>query len=159
MKERLEEIQKRLDAATKWPWTLEKGFICSGGYEQGVSVAVMIARLDTDLAAGDDGPLIANAPADIDYLLSAVRDLQEENARLRAELEQYGAVVAWFDPVGTAKHHAEQHAATRMRDKCVEVVRARAWGFRSNLTEDRDPRHDELVALADALEKVELNDE
>jgi hypothetical protein len=46
-----------------------------------------------------------------------------------------------------------------MRDKCVEVVRARAWGFRSNLTEDRDPRHDELVALADALEKVELNDE
>jgi hypothetical protein len=45
---------------------------------------------------------------------------------------------------------AESHA---------EVVRARAWGFRSNLTEDRDPRHDELVALADALEKVELNDE
>jgi len=72
------EIEARADAATQGPWTLEKGFICSGGYQDGVSIAVRLMRLDTDPFAGDDGPFIAHSRTDIPRLLETIRELQEE---------------------------------------------------------------------------------
>lgn len=80
------EIEDLLAQITPGEWTLEQGFICSGGYDRGVS----IARIDTDLAAGNDGPFIAAAPSIVRQLLARVKELETAG---RAEIHELSTVL------------------------------------------------------------------
>lgn len=88
MNDRIQEIENRLDKATEGPWNLEgkeiwrRGDGYGGEYLEGHVWITDFTGLNPNNAA-----FIANAPTDIDYLLSEVERLQEENKVMKEALE------------------------------------------------------------------------
>ncbi|MCM3704034.1 hypothetical protein [Paenibacillus macerans] len=88
--DRIQKIKQRLSAATEGEWKLEgkeiwrRGDGYGGEYPKG---HVWI----TDFTGSNmnNAVLIANAPFDLDYLLSEVERLQTENEAMKEALEYY----------------------------------------------------------------------
>ena len=75
MPDRLQEIRARLDAATPGPWVVKppgEGKSSSGIRRGALDIAWSVT-------AREDADLIANAPADIAWLLAEVERLQRAN--------------------------------------------------------------------------------
>jgi len=91
---RIQEIEDRLAKATPGPWAWATGWHCSdsgptyvfseGPRYQGTHSGSSIP--DDHPQVDADADLIANAPADIAYLLDYVSDLESEAQSLRAQL-------------------------------------------------------------------------
>lgn len=77
---KLDEIKKALQAATPGPWVYND--ICDDIYAVKTDVIVCIA------VGPEDGPLIANAPEWLRFLLSELDREREENQKLREERDE-----------------------------------------------------------------------
>jgi hypothetical protein len=82
---RLDEIQARLDAATPGPWKLF-GTLAQWESEEDLSFGPDDAPEVGTVSEGlGDADFIANAPADMPYLLAELRKAREALARVEAE--------------------------------------------------------------------------
>lgn len=91
--DRLAQIEARLDAATPGPWGRVHLGLQGGEVIRNDSTRVRVARtyLNDDDRSSENADLIANAPADLRYLLDRLREAEE--ASLRHERERNRAVV------------------------------------------------------------------
>jgi hypothetical protein len=101
---RPEEIAARVRAATPGPWRINEHFcVIADGVEAAgeFTVCVVVSRTDGWMPSGQkeaDGALIANAPADLSWLLAERDRLRGEVERLTEEkADALSTIDAWFD--------------------------------------------------------------
>ena len=92
--DRIAEIRARLDAATSGPWVEDNGDVMTTGNTH--HGPIMVA-LDCDNEG--DAPFIANAPADIAWLLDEVDAARERIALLRAEVDDLDRIRRMYQEV------------------------------------------------------------
>lgn len=100
----IEEIEQRLAKATPGPWTTERSDdACTGGFSSRVIIAAVAPRqgIYASPPSGtfpeSDRHFIAHAPTDIANLLSELKSLRAENARLREALLPFARVAKSYD--------------------------------------------------------------
>jgi hypothetical protein len=88
--DRLREIRERLAKATPGPWKHQ--IWTTRGDCRRPDAALHVVEGPPPSLRFEDAQLIANAPADLAFLLGEVSRLDAENAELRAALEQHDTV-------------------------------------------------------------------
>jgi hypothetical protein len=100
MSTRIDEIKARLAAATPAPWSWEAGDSVIEGPRGGALVYVAeYANLNTVQAQGEDfssadATLIANAPADIAFLLAKIEELEKQHEYRSVTMDMMAQAVA-----------------------------------------------------------------
>ena len=133
----LAAIEKRLNAITKWPWSIayggisesDEGFGIDSEIEPGIVAECWPPAADAERKKRcyADAHFIAHAPSDIAALVAEVRRLEAENSNLRAVLSECSATA--YEPCDPVTHHIvgsingvkfEQYATKEDESKVID---------------------------------------
>ena len=128
---RIEDIQNRLSAATPGPWEVDElGDVATVPEFDLHRFDIMPETIARTELRKEDGAFIANAPADVSYLLAELRKAREAVADAKAEALEEAAALAASEQQHQWRRDSQrlpgaQTVAQRM-GVLVNILRARA---------------------------------
>lgn len=146
MRDRLNDIRSRLNAATPGPWAMGKyGYVHAGSHAPLTPICcpnTFLPQGENDLS---NAVLIANAPSDIAFLLDALSKLERENEDLRHRER----MIVSHSTSGATTGEGMHVDAISLE---VSALRNKIW--EQALQKGRDEERERIAGIADYQELI-----